>query len=63
MEFQECGRVLDVRGGPREGFWYAVLVDGSDTPILFPEKSLGRDEAGAVVSPVPEPIEDEQSEA
>ena len=56
MEYQECGRVLEYKGTPKHGFWYLVLVDGSDRPLWFPEESLEKDAAGEIVDPVPESI-------
>ena len=59
MEYQECGRVLEVKGDNKDGYWYSVLVDGSGDPLWFPESSLDNDLSGVIVDPVPEPIQDE----
>jgi hypothetical protein len=48
MEHQECGKVLEVRGGGKDPEWYLVLVDGSEKPLWFPSSSLAPDEAGAI---------------
>jgi len=58
-DYQECGRVIEIKGDPRSGYWYLVMVDGSSAPMWFPQKALGPDEAGIVINPIPEPIEDE----
>lgn len=57
MDYQECGRVMECKGGPKDGFWYAVLVDGSQDPLWFPEEALDEDEAGDVADPELEPID------
>lgn len=59
MEYQEVGRVMGCEGDSRSGYWYSVLVDGSGSPMMFPESALEKDEAGDIVDPVPRPIADE----
>jgi hypothetical protein len=40
MEYQECAQVLEVKGSLKDGYWYKVLVDGSESPKWFPEEAL-----------------------
>jgi hypothetical protein len=40
MEFQECAQVMEVKGSLKDGYWYKVLVDGSEEPKWFPEEAL-----------------------
>jgi hypothetical protein len=40
MEYQECGQILDVRGTKNDGYFYTVLVDGSESPLEFAEENL-----------------------
>lgn len=58
-DYQECGRVVKREKRQREGNWYLVQVDGSEDGTWFHEDSLELNEAGIVVDPVPEPIEDD----
>lgn len=59
MELQEVGTIREIKGKPKTGYWYSVLVDGSSSPLWFPESALKANEAGMVVNPVPEPVADE----
>ncbi len=48
MEYQECAQVLEVKGSLKDGYWYKVLVDGSEDPKWYPESSLDEIHVGWV---------------
>lgn len=48
MEYQECGQILDVRGTKNDGYFYTILVDGSESPLEFAEGDISEIEVGRI---------------
>lgn len=46
MEHNELGTIMGIRGDHMNGWYYAVLVDGSSKPIWVPKETLKPNKAG-----------------